>query len=80
MLHLYLQYFLAWYEGDWGPDYYLEMYETGLTANFWLMIKVARIGGAIASVAGAIVLLASKNKDKSSWHGTGDWGEWASRK
>ena len=72
--------FLTWYEGEWGPDYYLEMYETGLTANFWLMIKVARIGGIIASVVGAIIYLASKNKDKSSWHGTGDWGEWASRK
>lgn len=55
--------FLAWYEGSWGPEYYLDMYGSGLQSDFWLMIKVARIGGAIGTVIGALMLFIGKKKD-----------------
>ena len=55
--------FLTWYEGDWGPEYYLDLYGSGLTSNFWLMISVARWGGIIASVLGAVLLAVGKKKD-----------------
>ena len=55
--------FLTWYEGSWGPEYYLEMYGSGLMSNFWLMINIARIGGAAATVLGALLLFAGKKKD-----------------
>lgn len=55
--------FLAWYEGSWGPEYYLDMYGSGLQSDFWLMIEVARIGGAIGTVIGALMLFIGKKKD-----------------
>ncbi len=55
--------FLAWYEGSWGPEYYLDMYGSGLQSDFWLMIDVARIGGAIGTVIGALMLFIGKKKD-----------------
>ncbi|MBR0456058.1 MAG: APC family permease [Firmicutes bacterium] len=72
--------FLLWYEGSWGPEYYLELYETGLISNFWLMLKVARIGGAIGTALGLVLLAIGRKSDPSTWHGTGDWGIWASDK
>lgn len=56
-------FFLAWYEGSWGPEYYLDMYGSGLQSDFWLMIDVARIGGAIGTVIGALMLFIGKKKD-----------------
>lgn len=55
--------FLSWYEGDWGPEYYLETYGTGLQSNFWFMIKIARVGGIIGAAAGTVLLLIGKKKD-----------------
>lgn len=71
-------FFLAWYEGEWGPDYYLETYGSGLISNFWLMIKVGRIGGVIGAIIGAVIYFYGKKKDPTDWHGTGDWGVWKS--
>ena len=56
-------FFLAWYEGSWGPEYYQMMYGSGLQSDFWLMISVARIGGIIGAVAGAIMLFIGRKKD-----------------
>lgn len=56
-------FFLAWYEGSWGPEYYLAMYGSGLQSDFWLMIDVARIGGAIGTVIGALMLFIGKKTD-----------------
>lgn len=56
-------FFLAWYEGSWGPEYYLDMYGSGLQSNFWLMIDVARIGGIAGTVIGALMLFIGKKKD-----------------
>ena len=73
-------FFLQWYEGDWGAEYYLETYETGLISNFWLMLKVGRIGGAIGTILGIVLLAIGRKTDPTTWHGTGDWGVWASDK
>lgn len=72
--------FLQWYEGSWGPEYYLETYGSGLISNFWLMLKVGRIGGAIGTVLGIVLLAIGKKTDPTTWHGTGEWGVWASDK
>lgn len=56
-------FFLAWYEGSWGPEYYLDMYGSGLQSDFWLMIDVARIGGIAGTVIGALMLFIGKKKD-----------------
>ena len=72
--------FLQWYEGSWGAEYYLETYETGLISDFWLMLKVGRIGGVIGTLLGIILLAIGKKTDSTTWHGTGDWGVWASDK
>ena len=57
-------FFLVWYEGSWGPEYYEWMYgDTFLMSDFWLMIKVGKIGGAIATVAGAVLLAIGKKTD-----------------
>lgn len=57
-------FFLTWYEGSWGPEYYAEMYgDAFLMSDFWLMIKVSKIGGAIAAVIGAILLAMGKKSD-----------------
>ncbi len=55
--------FLIGYEGAWGPEYYLETYGSGLMSNFWLMIKTAVAGGAVATVTGIILFVAGKKKD-----------------
>ena len=59
-------FFLAWYEGDWGPDYYLSVYGSGLMSDFWDMIKAGKIGGGILIAAGAIMYLIGKKKDPVS--------------
>lgn len=55
--------FLTWYEGSWGPEYYLEMYGSGLMSDFWLMIKVSIIGGIIATALGAVLMVIGKKSD-----------------
>lgn len=55
--------FLTWYEGDWGAEYYLEVYETGLQSNFWLMIKISRLGGIGITALGLLIYLIGKKKD-----------------
>ena len=52
--------FLYWYECDWGPEYYIEEYETGLFSNFDMMLTVITITGVVTIVAGLIFCLAGK--------------------
>ncbi len=59
-------FFLVWYEGSWGPDYYLETYGSGIMSNFWAMISVARWGGVIMLVIGAVLFLIGKKVDPIS--------------
>lgn len=55
--------FLQFYEGSWGEAYYLEVYGSGLMANFWLMVKIARFGGLIMAIVGVITTLIGVKKD-----------------
>ena len=70
-------FFLQWYEGGWGPDYYLETYGSSVLSNFWLMLKISRIGGILGTLMGIVLLAVGKKSDPVTWRGTGDWGEWA---
>ena len=45
---------LPWYEGDWGPEYYMEEYGSGLFSNFEGMIS-AILYAAIFSVAVGLI-------------------------
>ena len=54
---------LQWYEGDWGPAYYKELYGSGLSSNFELMIDVARYGGIGGACAGLALFLIGKKVD-----------------
>lgn len=56
-------FFLAWYEGEWGPDYYLDLYGSGVMSDFWGMIKIGKIGGGAMIIAGAVMYLIGKKKD-----------------
>lgn len=55
--------FLTWYEGSWGPEYYLETYGSGIMSNFLMMISIARIGGAVAAILGVLMMFIGKKKD-----------------
>ena len=56
-------FFLVWYEGSWGPAYYLETYGSGIMSNFWLMIEIARWAGIIILALGVIFLIIGKKFD-----------------
>ncbi len=56
-------FFLVWYEGSWGPDYYLATYGSGIMSNFWLMIEIARWAGIIMLALGVIFLILGKKFD-----------------
>lgn len=56
-------FFLVWYGGSWGPDYYLATYGTGLLSNFWAMIKIARWAGVIMLILGVILYFCGKKWD-----------------
>ena len=38
------------------------------------------IGGAIGTILGIVLLAIGKKTDPTTWHGTGEWGTWASDK
>lgn len=53
------------YEGEWGEEYYLEMYETGFFSDFWGMLDACRWGGTAMILCGMAVLLISKRLEKT---------------
>lgn len=59
-------FFLLWYEGDWGQEYYLEEYEEGLISSFDTMIAVLQYGGAVLMLVGLICYIIGKRIDKPS--------------
>jgi amino acid transporter len=59
-------FFLLWYEGDWGQEYYLEEYEEGLISSFETMIAVLQYGGAVLMLVGLICYIIGKRIDKPS--------------
>ena len=56
-------FFLIWYEGSWGPAYYLETYGSGIMSDFWGMISIARWLGIIMLALGVIFVLVGKKVD-----------------
>lgn len=60
-------FFLLWYEGEWGAEYYLYMYEgMPLISNFAAMLNTARIGGIIGIVAGLLLIRRGSKHDPSA--------------
>ena len=47
--------FLYLYEGDWGAEYYLEEYESGLFSSFTGMLILCVVLGAVLIIAGIIL-------------------------
>lgn len=60
------KFFLAWYEGPEGAEYYLEEYETGIFSNLPMMFNAILIIGAVCVVAGVIALLHGKKLDRET--------------
>jgi len=51
---------LLWFEGDWGPEYYLEEHGSGFLSDFYGMINAITITAIIFAVIALILLLVSK--------------------
>ena len=58
------QFFITWYEGDWGPEYYAEVWGSGLLSNFDQMLQILKVGGFIVLVAGLILYFIGKKVDR----------------
>ena len=61
---VFARFFLDWYEGDWGPEYYLEEYESGIFASFDGMLTVILVIGIVCLAVGLIVWLAGRKVDE----------------
>ena len=55
--------FLMWFEGDWGPEYYLEEFEEGFFSNFEGMLNALLIGGIIALVIAVVLYVIGRKSD-----------------
>lgn len=56
--------FLAWFEGEWGEEYYLEVNESGFFSDFYAMLDALQIGSIIVGVLGVILLVIGLKKDR----------------
>jgi hypothetical protein len=57
---------LPWYEGDWGPEYYLEEYGTGLFSSFEGMLTAIQYASVICIIVGIIsAIIAMKVEPKN---------------
>lgn len=63
VIALFGSFFLKWYEADWGADYYLEMYGSGLMSNWSLMITIATWIGVIMLVISVLCFVIGKKVD-----------------
>ena len=57
-------FFLLWYEGGTGPEYYLETYGSGLMSNFALMISVTKNAGLVSAAVGVILFFIGNKYDR----------------
>ena len=55
--------FLYFYEGEWGPDYYLEEYEEGFFSNFEAMLNTCLWIGIVLLVVGVIIYAIGKKTE-----------------
>ncbi len=54
---------LMMYEGEWGAEYYMELYETGLFSDFGAMIALCRYGGIAMAAAGLAIIAYGRKHD-----------------
>lgn len=59
------KFFLVWYEGEWGAEYYLTEYETGIFSNMELMLNLIVVIGVVSIIGGAIALARGKKVSAS---------------
>ncbi|MEG0157510.1 MAG: hypothetical protein RR661_07655, partial [Anaerovoracaceae bacterium] len=59
------KFFLVWYEGDWGAEYYAEEAESALFSNFEWMLNLLQWGGLAVLALGLILLLIGKKIEPS---------------
>ncbi|MCQ2547269.1 MAG: APC family permease [Clostridia bacterium] len=57
---IFAKFFINWNEGDWGPEYYLDTYGSGLFSDFGQMQTVTVIIGIVCIVAGLIIYLVGR--------------------
>lgn len=50
---------LGWFEGDWGPDYYLETYGSGFLSDFDGMVNAIRIASIVFLIIAVVAYLIS---------------------
>ena len=58
------RFFLEWFEGDWGEEYYLEVNESGFFSDFYAMLDALLIGSIIVGVLGIILFVIGRKKDR----------------
>ena len=58
------RFFLQWFEGEWGAEYYLEENGEGLLGNFEAMLSALLIGGIIVVLIGLILYAIGKKMDR----------------
>jgi amino acid transporter len=54
------RFFLSWYESDWGAEYYIEEYESGIFSSFDGMLNLITILGIASAVIGVILIFSGK--------------------
>lgn len=52
---VFARFFLRWYEGSWGTEYYLEEYESGIFSSFDGMLSVIFVTGVVCVIVGLII-------------------------
>jgi hypothetical protein len=57
---------LRWFEGSWGPDYYLETYSTGLLSDFSGMLQTIFIVAIVFLVLAAAFMIISRKIEPQS--------------
>lgn len=57
--------FLNWYEGDWGHEYYLETYGSGMLSDFEGMLNILLWYGAAMAALGIVLLILWRKFDPS---------------
>lgn len=55
--------FLRFYEADWGPEYYMDLYGSGLISNWGLMITLITWVGIVMLALSAILHIVGKKVD-----------------
>ncbi|MDX9798757.1 MAG: hypothetical protein RBT05_07860, partial [Bacteroidales bacterium] len=54
------RFFLGWFEGDWGEEYYLDVNGEGFFGNFEAMLNVLLIGSIISLAIGVVLFFIGK--------------------